>query len=409
MLKGKLDADDFHGYRIPVRIEALGVKEFKRILALKGALLMIGEQIDVFTGPERLDLLAMDENGVLWIFEFKRDIGRPAAVGQLLTYGAYAASLDIDELNQLFRKSRQSKKGKITLAAAFKDCFGFTLPKIPHQVCLVLAAFEFSVTCDQLIGFLKHSVNLQIGKLKMEWEVSPNAPDGRHYEYIDLPRPMQGNAWPPNQSDYHTDTYMMLSLAIDVQSWEAYRKSEILLFPDLREISNTRWSDEYQENSREEPYHTLPASLDYQALKPGMGLFVYTYNCQSRTPRNEDTDPHTHFPKMFNEEMDEESERGTHGLLGFGIVRNRPRKITTENLALLHQRLNWPLNLFGTEFENSQWTVDVEWVATCSPDESPSVEGVPSETCMRQVETKAQAEKFLEALGISKSFLDVPF
>ena len=66
---------------------------------LGSELKIIGRQVETPSGP--LDLLGIDEDGLLTVFELKRGTLTREAVAQVLDYGSYLASLSASDLSGL--------------------------------------------------------------------------------------------------------------------------------------------------------------------------------------------------------------------------------------------------------------------------------------------------------------------
>ena len=180
----------FCGYRTPYSDEARSEREyFKHLLKLKSQeaeYLPIGRQIPVFV-REKLDLLALDLNGVPTVFEFKRDLAGYESVSQLLTYGGYVARWSMSHLRSLYDRV----DGRRDLDRAFRARFRKDLPaELPNQVNLVLAAFEFSLPCRHALQFLEESAGLVIGRLKVEsvWDWDLPIPQAE-YRWVRRPVP----------------------------------------------------------------------------------------------------------------------------------------------------------------------------------------------------------------------------
>jgi hypothetical protein len=165
----------FGGYRTPFSDEVCSerayVKHLNTLKSDKAEFLPIGRQLKVFA-REKLDLLAIDRTGLPCVFEFKRDLAGYESVSQLLTYGSYVAGWNLSEL----RGRYNSVDGRRDLDRAFQARFHTPLPaELPHQVNLVLAAFEFSLPCRRAIHFLEQSAGLTIGRLKIQtiwdWDI----------------------------------------------------------------------------------------------------------------------------------------------------------------------------------------------------------------------------------------------
>jgi hypothetical protein len=213
-------------YPTPFPREEAAERLFARKLSTPGGaapeadLLLVGRQFEVYGGPERLDLLALDREGVPWVFEFKRDIAMPEAIGQLLSYGAFAAALTCGELCQRFAEQHKNT----TLPEAFPARFDRALPeRHSGKVNLVLAAFGFSSRCNRVISFLERGAGLVIGQ--MTTKLLPLAqPRALNFELTKSPQPTRPIGQPIG--DEQPEEYFLLSveepeLALD---WEGCRQ-----------------------------------------------------------------------------------------------------------------------------------------------------------------------------------------
>jgi hypothetical protein len=186
----------FSAYRTPFHDESCSERLFAKTLENpKSFLLPIGRQVPVFE-KEKLDLLAIDQWAIPWIFEFKRDVAPYGAISQLLTYGSYVSQWSRKELEDTFSRINKRRKLPDLFKARFK---GFPLRRqLTNRVNLVLAAFEFSLPCRRALAFLQESVGLTIGRLKIDclW----NLKDKPRPEYRWLCEPV-----PTNELQVHVE------------------------------------------------------------------------------------------------------------------------------------------------------------------------------------------------------------
>ena len=87
--------------------------------ALMGGLTLVGRQVPVGTGY--IDLLGIDENGRLVVFELKREKLTRDAVAQILDYCTYLETLSDSKLATLI--AEQSGKHGITRIADFEEWY----------------------------------------------------------------------------------------------------------------------------------------------------------------------------------------------------------------------------------------------------------------------------------------------
>ena len=78
---------------------------------------------------ETVDLVALDREGDLWLFELKKVQGTSENLLQVLRYSQLFAQASFDDLDQIFRRFRNVKDR--SLAVAFCDHFGFDSSAAP--------------------------------------------------------------------------------------------------------------------------------------------------------------------------------------------------------------------------------------------------------------------------------------
>jgi len=86
-------------------------------------LLIVGRQVGTSTG-KRIDLLAIDSEGVLRVLELKKGRAPRDAVAQVLEYGAWVQTLSHDNVLNIF-----AQKNLVPFEEAFEDTFGFAPPE----------------------------------------------------------------------------------------------------------------------------------------------------------------------------------------------------------------------------------------------------------------------------------------
>ena len=136
-------------FDLEARLEELIVSD-PDVLGLD--LLIIGRQELAF--GKRVDLLGIDSEGRLAIVELKRDKTPRDVVAQVLEYGAWAASLDLDQVEEIY--ARFSKSDSSDLSAAFSTCFGTPLPDDfsgeGHQ--LIIVCSELDTSTERIVEYL---------------------------------------------------------------------------------------------------------------------------------------------------------------------------------------------------------------------------------------------------------------
>ncbi len=123
---------------------------------LSDGLKIVGRQVETPSGP--LDLLGIDENGQLAIFELKRGTLTRDAVAQVLDYGSYFASLSPVDLSTLVVEA--SGKHGVEKISDFSDWyeieFGKSLETFPNPD-LVLVGLGVDERAKRMVEFLAGS------------------------------------------------------------------------------------------------------------------------------------------------------------------------------------------------------------------------------------------------------------
>jgi len=312
----------------------MGEDDFSRILSTEFNLMLLGTQVKVWEGEGQLDLLAIDREATVWVFEFKRDVAKPAAISQLLTYGSFAAGLSFEALKDIFCNDSPNRRD---LATAFKGKFGVEMPKPSHKTRLVLAAFDFSTACLRSLDYLKHACGLHIGRLKMSWVVTPENVEAREFRYVE--HPSVNMAFPgvaPQQF-----AMVFYEFFGDSEDWNLCRKSRLLILPE-REDPDDPYVPGY------DPDKQAPRSLPYHKLKRGMGLFVHLGVYDAKEDSDDPGEP------GFDKE----------GLVGFGIIQDDPHEMNPDDFLKLRKALKWKGNNFEMKHKGNPWCVQVEWDMT---------------------------------------------
>jgi hypothetical protein len=218
----------------------------KTLMSSKAEYLPIRRQMRVFE-REKLDLLTLDINAVPTIFEFKRDLADYASVSQLLTYGAYVARWSMAQLDAFYIGGDYRRD----LDRAFQARFHKELPaELPHQVNLVLAAFEFSLPCRRALEFLEQSTGLIIGRLKIEclWDLQKLPRPV--YRWLQRPVPTKAldiGSEPGDPKQYYMLQQYVTEFPFD---WESCVNNGIIPVPES-------WN------------------VEKNQIPPGSGIFVY--------------------------------------------------------------------------------------------------------------------------------------
>ncbi len=116
-------------------------------------LLIIARQQNAF--GKRIDLLAIDPEGRLAIIELKRDKTPRDVVAQVLEYGAWAATLDLRQVEEIYATNRT---GEADLSQAFSERFGSPLPDTfsgeVHQ--LIIVCSELDTSTERIVTYLSN-------------------------------------------------------------------------------------------------------------------------------------------------------------------------------------------------------------------------------------------------------------
>ena len=117
---------------------------------LMGGLTLVGRQVPVGTGY--IDLLGINENGRLVVFELKREKLTRDAVAQILDYCTYLESLSDSELATLI--AEQSGKHGITRIADFDEWYASQAGDALRPVRMVLVGLGMDVSAHRMVAYL---------------------------------------------------------------------------------------------------------------------------------------------------------------------------------------------------------------------------------------------------------------
>lgn len=129
-------------------------------------LLLIGRQVPTAHG-KFVDLLAMDPDGKLTIFELKRDRTPREVVAQLLDYGSWVRGLDNDDVAAIFANYLQKyhpDHAGASLDQAFRE--RFQVKDVPeswnegHE--LVVIASELDPSTERIVNYLAEEYGVSI-------------------------------------------------------------------------------------------------------------------------------------------------------------------------------------------------------------------------------------------------------
>ena len=117
---------------------------------LMRGLTLVGRQVPVETGY--IDLLGIDEDGRLVVFELKREKLTRAAVAQILDYCTYLETLSDSELASLL--AERSGKDGIEKIADFEEWYGSQRGESIRPVRMVLVGLGLDVSAHRMVAYL---------------------------------------------------------------------------------------------------------------------------------------------------------------------------------------------------------------------------------------------------------------
>jgi hypothetical protein len=131
------------------RLEQI-IEERSDILGL-GNLFQIGRQVITDFG-KRIDLLAMDIQGDLYVIELKKDRTSREVVAQALEYGFWVQSLSLEAVRELYAKDHQGED----FDSAFTSHFEGDLPEaINTDHHLVVVATGIDTSTEQIVDYVR--------------------------------------------------------------------------------------------------------------------------------------------------------------------------------------------------------------------------------------------------------------
>jgi len=153
------------GGPVPVPVETIASEE--RLEALiearidilgLGPLLPIGRQLITDYG-KRLDLLAIDAQGDLYVVELKKDRTPRDVVAQALEYGFWVQDLSLQAIAELYERTHEE-----SLESAFAQHFETELPEAVNTAHrLVVVATGMDVSTEQIVEYVRsHGVPISV-------------------------------------------------------------------------------------------------------------------------------------------------------------------------------------------------------------------------------------------------------
>jgi len=122
-------------------------------------LLVIGRQVSTINRG-RIDLLALDRHGDLFIVELKRDRTPRDIIAQVLDYASWIKDLDYDTVNEIALEYLNKE-----LSEAFREYFNELLPEtINSSHSMVIVASEFDESSERIVQYLadEYKVNINV-------------------------------------------------------------------------------------------------------------------------------------------------------------------------------------------------------------------------------------------------------
>ena len=117
---------------------------------LMQGLTLVGRQVPVETGF--VDLLGIDEDGRLVVFELKREKLTRAAVAQVLDYCTYLETLSDSEIGTLL--AERSGKDGIEKIGAFEEWYGSQRGESIRPVRMVLVGLGLDASAHRMVSYL---------------------------------------------------------------------------------------------------------------------------------------------------------------------------------------------------------------------------------------------------------------
>jgi hypothetical protein len=144
-----------------IPVSAAGIGEEERLESIiahdveilgLGSLVLLGRQVITDHGS-RIDLLALDEEGTVYVIELKRSRTPREVVAQALDYGSWVRRLSAERLAHIF-ETGPFARGR-TLNAAFAEHFDAPLPEIINESQrLVIVASELDPSTQRIVEYL---------------------------------------------------------------------------------------------------------------------------------------------------------------------------------------------------------------------------------------------------------------
>jgi Endonuclease NucS len=117
-----------------------------------GSLMLLDRQVSTDHGT-RIDLLALDANGTIFVVELKRGRTPREVVAQVLDYGSWVRRLSAERVAHIFETGEYAQ-GR-TFSAAFAEHFKQPLPEVINEGHrLVIVASELDTSTQRIVEYL---------------------------------------------------------------------------------------------------------------------------------------------------------------------------------------------------------------------------------------------------------------
>lgn len=281
--------------------------------------LIIGQEVSM-PNRGRIDILALDSEANLVVFELKRDKTPREVVAQTLDYGSYIRKFSFDQIDAIASKFC----GK-PIADAFKDHFGDPLPEeINQSHQLIILASELDESSERIVEYLADEHDVPINAIFFTFFKN------EHGEFL-------GRAWLRDPEEVQEK-----AISRKQAPWSGY------YFVNVGEGEHRNWDD-----CRE--YNFLAAGHGHKYSRPLLKL--------------NEGDPVFAYMKG-------------RGYVGFGKV-TKPAVMVQDFIVdrtgskLLEAQLRQPkLSEFAGDPDMSEWAVGVEWQKTFTRDNAKSFAGI---------------------------------
>lgn len=153
-----VDAEPVRMAPMPMAMESRLEELIERDPSLLGKdVLIIGRQVPTSYG-KYIDLLALDAEGDVHVFELKRDRTPRDVVAQLLDYGSWVVDLGYEEIKQIF-----SVRSHRSLDEAFDERFGTSLPdELNTSHSLTIIASSLDASTGRIVDYLNRQFGVPI-------------------------------------------------------------------------------------------------------------------------------------------------------------------------------------------------------------------------------------------------------